>query len=227
MVDLAEKHPRVAIVGAYEIHGAHVAADGVPYPNTVVTGREICRVHLLGGPYVFGTPTTVLFRSDIVRSRHDFFNASNLHADDEACIEFLEHADFGFVQQILTYRHVEEGSLTSFSARFNTYVAGLLYLLVTYGPKYLTQEELERRTREVLRQYYRSLARGALTARDAAFWNYHRGKLAQLGYPLNTMRLARAVVSLGLDMVLDPKRSVQKISGVLRERAGARAAARG
>lgn len=37
---------------------------------------------------------------------------SNLHAEGEEYLEFLEHHDFGFVQQILTFTHVDDGSLT-------------------------------------------------------------------------------------------------------------------
>src|SRR5262245_27262771 len=74
MVSLAEQHRRVAIVGAYQLCGRGLAAEGVPYETPVLPGREVSRMQLLGGPYVFATPTAVLFRSSIVRSRHAFFN---------------------------------------------------------------------------------------------------------------------------------------------------------
>ena len=147
MVDLAETHPSVVIVGAYGLYGgpsAEVAWVGLPYPSTVVPGgRDACRLRLLKGLYVFGTPTSVLYRSDIVRSRHAFFNESNLHADSEACFEFLGDHDFGFVHQILTFRRMQEGSLTTFSKRVNTYLPGILYELVKYGSKYLSDVELK------------------------------------------------------------------------------------
>src|SRR5581483_8637146 len=52
MVKIAEEHPSVNIVGAYGLMGTRVVWDGLPYPSTVVPGREICRDTLLGGPYV-------------------------------------------------------------------------------------------------------------------------------------------------------------------------------
>jgi len=220
MVRLAEEHPTVAIVGAYQIRGTGVASPGLPYPKTVTSGREICRRQLLGGPYIFGAPTTVLFRSDIVRARDAFYNESNLHADDEACLEFLEQADFGFVHQILTYRRVQEGSMTSFSERFNTYVPGLLHLLVKFGPTYLTEDERSTRIREVLRDYYRSLARSVFARRDAAFWQYHRTKLTELGYPMSRARIAGAAISMIVDLLINPKVTLQK----LKDRANHRAA---
>src|SRR6266852_5456579 len=99
MVGLAEKYPSVAIVGAYGLAGAKVVWIGLPYSSTVVSGRQACRLRLLGGEYFFGAATAVLFRSEIVRSRPAFYNESNFHADSEACLAFLEHRDFGFVHQ--------------------------------------------------------------------------------------------------------------------------------
>ncbi len=65
MVALAEANPSVGIVGAYGLQGTWVLWQGVPYGNSVVSGHQICRQRLLGGPYVFGSATSVLFRSDL------------------------------------------------------------------------------------------------------------------------------------------------------------------
>ena len=78
MVAVMEEHPSVGIVGAYGLQEQWVLWTGLPYPSNVVSGREICRQRLLGGPYVFGSPTSVLFRSDLVRSRDPFYNESNV-----------------------------------------------------------------------------------------------------------------------------------------------------
>jgi glycosyltransferase involved in cell wall biosynthesis len=216
MVTFAEAHPTVAIVGAYQLAGTGVAFPGLPYPLQVISGTDVCRMQLLGGPYVFGTPTAVLFRSDIVRSRESFFNEANLHADDEACVEFLQHHDFGYVHQILTFRRTDEGSLTSLSRRLNTSAPGLLLLLVKHGHKYLTSEELDRRIGEVLRKYYRDLGTDLLKCRDRTYWRYHRGKLAELGYPLSKVRVAAAAVAVAADLLLNPKRSLEKASARFR-----------
>jgi hypothetical protein len=191
MVSLAEEHPGVAIVGAYGygFDGTHVVWDGLPYSSKVVPGPESCRSFLLGGPYVYGTPSSVLFRSDIVRSRHAFFNEDNLHADTEACLEFLEHSNFGFVHQVLSYSRVQEGSVTGLSQRFNTYFPGSLYVLKKYGPRYLDEEELARVVRERLRNYYRYLGGQVYKGRNLDFWVYHQEKLARLGYPLSWLRV--------------------------------------
>ena len=55
MVALAEANPSVGIVGAYGLQATWVLWQGVPYGSSVVSGREICRQRLLGGPDVFGS----------------------------------------------------------------------------------------------------------------------------------------------------------------------------
>ena len=208
MISLAEEHPSVAIVGAYALAESKVIWQGLPFPSTVVAGREICRAWLLGGPYVFGTASSELFRSDIVRSRHAFYNESNFHADSEVCLEVLRDNDFGFVHQILVFHGAQRDSLTSFSQRMNTYVPYWLYELVEYGPGYLDAEELATRIREVLAGYYRYLGEQVYQRRDAAFWNYHRNKLAAVGYPLSTARVAAAATSYALNFA-NPKSIVK------------------
>jgi hypothetical protein len=160
---------------------------------------------------VFGTPTSVLYRADIVRSRHAFYNESNLHADAEVCFEFLRDHDFGFVHQILTFRRMQEDSLTSLSRRFNTYLPASLYELVTYGTMYLGEAELRDRVRSHLDDYYRFLGEHVYRRSGREFWRLHREKLAAVGYPLNPRRVAAAAVSCGLDLVLNPKATAERM----------------
>ena len=215
MVELAEAHPSVAIVGAYSLVGTKVAFDGLPYQSTVVTGRDACRWTLLGGSPIFGAPTSAMFRSDIVRSRQAFYNESNLQADKEACLEFLEHHDFGFVHQVLSFIRVREGSLTSFSESFHTSLSGILYNLVKYGPKYLSEDELSRRIKEHLSNYYSYLGWQVFKWRGRDFWSFHRGKLAAIGYPLSAFRLTTSALLYVLDKLLNPKKTVERVASRL------------
>jgi glycosyltransferase involved in cell wall biosynthesis len=224
MVALAEAHPGVGIVGAYQLGLGTMAADGLRYPASVISGREAARMQLLGGPYVLGTPTSVLFRSTLVRSRHAFYNESNPHFDDEGCVEFLEHHDFGFVHQVLSFRREHEGSLTSYSDRINTYTPALLLLLLKHGSKYLSASELEVRIREVVGEYYAYLGKELLKGRDAEFWRYHRGKLRELGYPLRPTRVAFSALTAAIDLLLNPKSSCELALKKLRARSAKRTA---
>ena len=195
MVDLMEEHPSVGIVGAYGMQERVVLWTGLPYCSNVVSGREMCRQRLLGGPYVFGSPTSVLFRSDLVRSRDPFYDESNVQADSEACFELLKTCDFGFVHQILTFsRDHRPGSRLELSRELNTAAAGMLHELVAYGPYYLTPDEYEVCSKSTISKYYDFLATSVLRRRHRDFWDYHKKKLKEEGIEFKYTRL---VYSLG------------------------------
>ena len=220
MVGLAEANPTVGIVGAYGLRGTRVEWTGLPYSSSVMPGREPCRLRLLSGRDVFGAPTSVLYRADIVRSREAFFNESNLHADSEACFQVLQHCDFGFVHQVLTCRGEElEGSLGALAGTLGFHWTGAFAELVTYGPRYLTEDELNRRIRVQLRRYYQYLGRQLYAGRNAQFWTLHREKLRALGFPLSRVRVAFHAALCPVELLLEPKWMVQKIGRMLRGRA--------
>jgi glycosyltransferase involved in cell wall biosynthesis len=209
MVELAEAHPSVCIVGAYGMLGAAVWLDGLPYPSTVMSGRDICRWTLLGQLYVFGTPTSILMRSDLVRASESFYNESNFHADSEVCFRLLRSWDFGFVHQVLTYTRVREGSLVTFSKRYNTFQPNNLDMLLKFGTAVLSQDELRVRIKHSLATYYQYLAYSVFTLREKEFWAYHRAKMESLGYPQSLPRLLLAVCSKAIDCLLNPKRTIE------------------
>jgi len=212
MVGLAERHPGVGIVSAYRLNGAWVDLDGLlnarelrgpsldldglPWLTSVVRGRDMCRASLLGAPYVFGTPTSLLFRADAVRRHQTFYDEGSLHSDKSACFEVLRDADFGFVHQVLTYSraHDEDGTVTAASQQFNTYLAGNLGTLTRYGRDCLEPGEYAQCEREYLDRYYAYLAKSLLSRPGHDFWEFHRTAMKAVGHPLSRIRLARAVL---------------------------------
>ena len=191
MVAVMEEHPSVGIVGAYGMQERLVLWTGLPYPSDIVSGRGICRQRLLGGPYVFGSPTSVLFRSDLVRSRDPFYNESNVQADSEACFELLKDCDFGFVHQVLTFsRDHRPGSRLEASRELNTAAPGMLHELVAYGPYYLSPEEYAACLKATVSKYYDFLAWSLLQRRRREFWDYHKKKLKEEGIEFRYTRLA-------------------------------------
>jgi glycosyltransferase involved in cell wall biosynthesis len=197
MVGLAEACPSVGIVGAYRLDETRVNLDGLPYPSTVMPGREICRLKLLEGLFVFGSPTSLLIRSEIVRSREAFYDESVIHADTEVCFDILRDRDFGFVHQVLTFTRRHNESVTSLTHRFNTILLSDFSVFLRYGPIYLNEEEYEKGLEQMLKSYYKFLARSVFELKEKEFWNYHRDELKKLGYPLSAARLIRALF-LGL-----------------------------
>jgi hypothetical protein len=211
MIAIAEEHPSVGIVGAYGLQGGQVMWAGLPYPSSLIPGREICRKLYLDDLYVFGTSTSLLFRADLVRSRDPFYNESNLHADSEACLALLKTCDFGFVHQILTFTRLREGSLTTFARDINTLIAGRLHDLVTHGPDYLTREEYEICLDRKLTEYYKFLAGSLLQNRDQKFWDYHKRKLQEAGVGFDRARLAKVFLGKLAGGVLNPKETIEKL----------------
>lgn len=224
MVRLIEEHPNVGIVGAYRLEDAYVSLDGLPYPSEVVPGKEICYMTLMGGPYVFGSPTSLLIRSDMIRSRHDFYNVANIHADTEVCYEVLRGSDFGFVHQILTYTRRHNEAATLFSRRLNTFLPGELTCLVKYGPVYLAKEEYEERLHQTIDKYYRFLAKNVFRRREKEFWAYHKFELQKLGIRISVARLSWYsswyLLSVFQENLLHPIECANKIFVLVRNAVG-------
>ncbi len=211
MVDAAEASPTVAIVGAYVLDETQVRPEGLSYPSTLVSGRDICRQRLLGGSFRFGTPTAVLYRSDVIRSVDMFFNEPNIHSDMEVFFRVLRDNDFSFVHQVLTFNRIREGSETSYSKRLNTYLPGMLYHLLRYGPDYLSPGEAAERVALQMKRYYAFLAEAVLRRRDREFWTFHKNKLRELGCPLSYSRLGGVIAMRMLDVLLNPKRTLEAL----------------
>jgi glycosyltransferase involved in cell wall biosynthesis len=209
MVELAEAHPSVGIVTSYRLDDVWVMSDGLPYPSTVIPGREICRRSLLGGPYVFGTPTSLMYRSDIIRDLPSVFDPADYHADTGACYELLRSSDFGFVHQVLSYTRAHPETQTSFADAMNTYAIGYLRHLKKYGPMYLTPKEYEQCLRWRFRQYYRFLGTALQQGRGKEFWRYHRKALEELGYSFSWARILAQSILRARNVLVHPLEALQ------------------
>ncbi|MDH5740665.1 MAG: glycosyltransferase [Nitrospira sp.] len=216
MVELAEVHPTVAIVGSYGLVGETVSWAGLPYTSMVIPGRDISRWTLLGRPYVFGNPTSILLRSDVVRESDPFYDEANSHRDSEACLRILRKWDFGFIHQVLTYNRLREGSGRSFSQRYNTHLPNYIDRLLKFGPAVLNQEELHGRLTHYLSKYYDYLALSVFMRREKEFWAFHREKMKDIGQPLSLLKLGTAVCVKVMDCLLNPKRTVEGLLKKLR-----------
>jgi len=211
MVSLAEKYPSVGIVGAYALEGTRVRWTGLPYPSHVISGRKICREHLLRDLFVLGTPNSVLYRADLVRSRHRFYNEAHMNADDEACFELLKNCDFGFVHQVLTFTRVRSGSLSAISGNLQTSFPDFLHILLTYGRDYLTPEEYEARLDRHVCEYYRFLGQTFMLNHDSKFLGYHTTQLAESSVGFSRARLVKGTLETLFRAFLNPKASIGKL----------------
>jgi len=214
MVAFAEANPSVGIAGCYQLSGDHILWQGFRYPEAVYSGRAMCRRVFLGGnpKFGFGSPTSILYRADLIRGSAAFYPNSSPHADTSACFEQLQHSSYGFVYEVLCYERTHEATQTSKSLEMNRYASAYLSDLLKYGPAYLDHDEMKWKLQRELRSYHQFLAINYLAGfRNREFWNYHKGRLADLGYPLTRRALLKAaVIALGRK-ALNPALAVQKM----------------
>jgi glycosyltransferase involved in cell wall biosynthesis len=210
MVAVGEQHNSVGIVGSYRLDGVRVNLDGLPYPSTVTNGQEICRRSLLSELYVFGSPTSLLIRSDIVRQRIPFYDEINfnLQADIAACYEILKNYDFGFVHQVLTCSRRHKETLTTALKKIDQYSWSKLMFLTKYGAVYLTPEEYTRSFDYEMKSYYSFLAKSLFQSRGEIFWDYHQKQFEKLGIALSKRKLFYNVFSLVTDIIFNQKRLI-------------------
>lgn len=210
MVALAEEHASIGIVGAYVLEGKRVICAGVPYETRFIAGYEICRLHFLNKLYVFGSPNSVLYRADLVRNQHSFFNEANVHADTEACFKLLRTSDFGFVHQILTFTRVRSNSRSTVSSDLHTYFAGDLQLLIAHAPHYLTQDEVQGLLRRLISRYYRFLGKSLLLGHDKTL-DYHKRKLIEAGVGFSWPRVVVGMLATLWHHAMNPKNTIDKL----------------
>ena len=210
MVRIAERSPSIGIVGAFMMNGTSVRRHGPPYPAHCISGREVCRNHLLGGPYVFGTMTSLLVRSDLVRKRVPLFSDQHLQADLDACFDILQESDFGFIHQVLSFSRDREDGADSLALNLNSQYLGYIVTFLKYGPHLLEKDEFEQRWKQVRRDYHRVLAHNVLRFRPKEFWRYHKGALEAVGGRIDRSLLALLVIADLADQLSHPFKAFRR-----------------
>jgi glycosyltransferase involved in cell wall biosynthesis len=215
MIALAEAHPSIGVVSAYRMFGAEVQPTGLPHTRTFLTGREACRVVLADGIYLFGSPTTVMFRADLVRGRAPFYAEGRLFEDAEVCFELLAGCDFGFVHQVLSFTRTENDSLWRGMRGYNGWLLARRNQLAQFGRQVLAPDEFDRLWRARERHYRSFLAEAWLARRDEGFWKFHARGLATVGDAIDRTALIRDAARIALGYAVSPRR----LAALLRERA--------
>ena len=217
MVECAEANPTVGLVGSYSQAGKTVLYQGLEYEQKVVRGAEICRATLLGGPYVFGSPTSLLYRADLLRQSKAFYPNSNPHSDTTACYQSLEHSDFGFVHQVLSFTRIHSASQTSKSLKFGTINLAVWGDVARFGPKYLSPSELRQRLTSCSDQYYRALVPTVFAQpRNKEFWQRQRTELQERGLKFSRAQLLKAFFWKGLRYLLKPSAAFRRFLSLKR-----------
>lgn len=200
MVQAFEQSETIGLVSSYDLKGNVVRGSGYPSGKHILPGREVARLYLRDGVYFFGSATTVMYRSSLVRNCQPFYEESLLHVDTEKCMQILEHWDFGFVHQVLSFLRTDNVN-ESISAGFRTFQPEALdfYIIVQrYAPVFLEADEAAALKSQNKRWYYCVLAEEAVRLRGAAFWRYHERGLKTLGETLDWPSLS---VQIGRELL--------------------------
>lgn len=214
MVAMAERHPSAGFVGCYQVSGAEVRWQGFEYPQTLFDGRALARRMFASRDpsFGFGTPTSLLYRADLVRSSDAFYPNTYAHADTSVFYRYLAECDYAFVHQVLCMERLDPQSATPRATRMREELPGTLSDLKTYGHLYMSPAEQREIEDRLLQIYHKVLLADVLSRRDADYLAFHRRRLAELGHPLTPWILAKAAAGRALEEIANPLQLARKVS---------------
>lgn len=204
MVKAFKQSQSIGLVSSYDLKGDIVRGSGFPFPTMMLPGKEMAGLYLRTGIFVFGSPSTVMYRSSLVRDHQRFYDEALLHEDSEKCMQILVRWDFGFVHQVLSFLRTESDSISS---AFRLYQPDALdrYIMVQrFASVFMDIAEAAALKKKTKRDYYHTLAREVLRFQGSAFWKYHLEGLKTLGETLDRRYLALQIASNLLWMVANP-----------------------
>lgn len=211
MVQSMQQSESIGLVSSYWLKGNEVRGSGFPHAMAMLTGKDVAQRYLRTGFWVFGSPTAVLYRSCLIRKDRPFYDETRLHEDTDKCLEILEHWDFGFVHQILSFSRADNESI-SFAVR--TFQPNNLdhYLLIKrYAPVFLDPPEAAKLLKKSKREYYSALGHAALQLRGNAFWEYHRKGLNTSQEKISWLAVATHAALRLLWLVANPGSTLQRV----------------
>ena len=207
MVQTFEVSESIGLVSSYRLDGSIVNGSGYPYPAGMIPGRECGRWYLRTGIQIFGSQTTVMYRSSLVRNHNPFYDVSVPYADLKKCMEILERWDFGFVNQVLSFSSPLIGSVPSVSSarlQFRPFESDRYVIVQQYASQFLERSEATSVRKESKRVYYWILAEEALHLRKSGFWQYQRARLKVVNEKVDWPYLALKMTSALLWLVCNP-----------------------
>ena len=214
MIELATKNPKIGIISSYTLldYGDRSAVylTGLPYRLNVLPGPKACRLYLDGKDH-FGNPSVQMIRSDIIRASKPFYDESSVCPDMDFCFRVLQGNDFGFIHEILSYTRRYNDSIMTVLTKFHQGQLTQLLMISKYGNQLLTPTEFETRYRAIRRDYYQVLGESIMLRAPDQFWQFHRKSLETIGFELSRGKLAWCLFLAGLDLVLNPKLTVERL----------------
>ena len=215
MVQAFEQSESIGLVSSYDLKRNTVRGSGFPYPTSFLTGKDMARLHLRTGLFVFGSPTTVMYRSSLIREQESFYEEGLRHEDTEKCMQILKHWDFGFVHQVLSFVRTDNESISSAVRSYCPEALDHYIIVRRYSRSFVDPGEADTLRKNVKRFYYRVLARKALRLPDKKFWAYHREGLQTLGEKIDWLRLMLEAGRKLLSLAANPGTTISRVFHLL------------
>jgi glycosyltransferase involved in cell wall biosynthesis len=218
MVEVGNLDERIGIVASYYLKGNEVRGYGLPTEQRVFDGRSACRYQLRQKFYFMGSPTTLLYRASVVRSRRPFYALERFHEDTDAAYEILEQSRLGFVHEILSVLRVDNPSITASLETFNPGILNTWVVLERYGDRFLPPSESQFRKRVAKVKYFLFLGQSALKVRPKAFWDYHKSEVNAMGRRWSWTSVFAWSFVAALTLLLNPLSTTTDILRRLRDK---------
>jgi hypothetical protein len=89
-------------------------------------------------------------------------------------------------------------------------ILGKFALLLKYGKVFLNETEHQRRSKEIRREYYRTLAHNVFRLRPELYWEYHKDTLAAFGYRISSFLLALSILQDLVSQLFHPLNALRR-----------------
>lgn len=212
MVNVAEMSNAISLVGSYYLRGNIVEGSGLPCQSNIIRGKTVCRMHLIDGIYLFGSPTSVMYLAELVRARKPFYTEDSYLEDTEVCYELLKEYDFGFVHQVLTFTRTDNESISSAVKNYNPDLLSKYILVNKYGKYFLNDSEYDECMDKASKRYFVFLGIKKLINRDNKFWDYHYKAINKLGCNVSNIKLLTSVMSVIINNITKPSKFIKVLT---------------
>jgi glycosyltransferase involved in cell wall biosynthesis len=223
MVGVAQANPEVRLVGSYKIEGERAVVEGPPFPQVIVSGKEVCQWFFQGRKGILGSETSHLIRLPVPMVDGVLFDPRfPKHSDTELFIRLLKGpGDFGFVHQVLTFTREHEGSVSSTQAQvMGTGLLEYQAIIRVHGKDFLPAKTLGAVMTRQKREYGYYIFRSLVSPNRKKVLDYHRSYWSMQGTSMTALMLARtmllgAVICLARpgDVLLRLRRKVHGMRG--------------
>jgi glycosyltransferase involved in cell wall biosynthesis len=185
MAQCGLSYPSAAMIGAYRIIEDAIDPEGLHVSQRLLSGRDAVRMWLIDGRFLFGTPSSVMYRSDVVRATPMFYPEGRIYQDTDAALRILRNEDFGFVHQVLTFSRWQEDSLTYRQRHYRSSELDRYTHLIEFGESYLPPHDyqycLKLARRAVYAGFVKHWLRERFSERDESYWGFQNRGLAPVG----------------------------------------------